>query len=319
MNRANHMGREIADFSSDFSGLRKSINSELSEGTYVSLRQSLKTRFVLVWLDLGLTHLLFFGSLYGAAVGKSWIQAPMWATAIGLTLHRLSLFLHEAAHFNVGRSKRTNDYLADVLVSPFVLTSIGAYRPGHMLHHRHLGTASDPERSYQHPLNPRFLISGLVGLRVIEVIRSRESENTVQRSLRDVAVPVIGVVIYATLLTWGLIRSNWQYSVALVAGVMSVFPLIGSLRQLLEHRADRDHFLSPSGSAVTRSFPTAPLGWLLGAAGFNRHLAHHWDPGISYTRLRQLEKHLMNTSAESILEARRNGYLVTFLSLWRPR
>jgi len=319
MSRANHLSDDITDFSSDFSGLRKVINSEMSEGTYVGLRQSLKPRFVLVWVDLGLTHLLFIGSLYGAAVGKSWIQAPGWALAIGLTLHRLSLFLHEAAHFNVGRSKRANDLLTDVLISPFVLTSIGAYRPGHMLHHRHLGTASDPERSYQHPLNPKFLISGLVGLRVIEVVRSRESGNASLRSLRGVAVPAIGVVIYAGLFALGLIRSNWQYSLALVAGVISIFPLVGSLRQLLEHRADRDHFLSPSGSTVTRSFPTAPLGWLLGAAGFNRHLAHHWDPGISYTRLRQLERHLVNTSAESILEARRNGYLVTFLSLWTSR
>lgn len=319
MSRANRLGLEITDYSSDFSGLRKLINSELSEGTYVGLRQSLKPRFVLVWLDLALTHLLFLGSLYGAAMSKSWIQAPMWALAIGLTLHRLSLFLHEAAHFNVGRTKRSNDLLTDVLVSPFVLTSISAYRPGHMLHHRHLGTASDPERSYQHPLNPKFLISGLVGLRVVEVVRSRESGNASLRSLRGVAVPAIGVVIYMGLFAWGLSRSNWQYSLALVAGVVSIFPMIGSLRQLLEHRADRDNFLSPSGSAVTRSFPTAPLGWLLGAAGFNRHLAHHWDPGISYTRLRHLESCLINTSAEPIVEARRNGYFVTFLSLWKTR
>ena len=32
-----------------------------------------------------------------------------------------------------------------------------------------------------------------------------------------------------------------------------------------------------------------PLASTLGGAGFNRHLLHHWEPKISYTRFRELE------------------------------
>jgi hypothetical protein len=46
----------------------------------------------------------------------------------------------------------------------------------------------------------------------------------------------------------------------------------------------------------------------LGAAGFNRHLLHHWDPAVSYTQFDAMEKFMMQTQYRAMIEARRTTY-----------
>ena len=89
-----------------------------------------------------------------------------------------------------------------------------------------------------------------------------------------------------------------------------------ALRQLLEHRGElpapaeaRAHVVC---FATNRIFGDGILASTLGGAGFNRHLLHHWDPLISYTRLRELENFLLETEAEPYLRARQTTYWRTF-------
>ena len=317
MNEASK-GKEIVlrDFSNDFGELRRVLNSELSPNSYVDIRRKLNPKYLLVWADLLFSLALFGASTVIAGRYQGWLWIPMWALLIGLSVHRISLFLHEAAHFNLARSRVVNDLMTDLLVSPFVITSVGSYRPGHLLHHRLLGTSSDPERSYQFPLNWSFIFSGLFGLRVLDVVRSRDVQRTGEISARKVLVPMAGVAMYMSLVIWGLVNDLWSLSLSVAIGVCCVFPLVGSVRQLLEHRAGRGDYLIDDTFPVTRVFPTWPLGWLVGAAGFNLHLLHHWDPGISYTRLQELESLLSNSSAERIMRSRLSGYLQTFAETW---
>ena len=65
--------------------------------------------------------------------------SPVAAAAIGTAVHRLGLFIHEGAHFNLAPGKAASDRLANATVGLVVLTDVRAYRPIHMAHHRKLG------------------------------------------------------------------------------------------------------------------------------------------------------------------------------------
>ena len=78
-----------------------------------------------------------------------------------------------------------------------------------------------------------------------------------------------------------------------------VFPFLASLRTLLEHRAEdadpRANYAEVDQGPVNRLFGSGPLASTLGSAGFNRHALHHWEPQISYTRLKDIEAYLLRT------------------------
>ena len=306
----------MRDYSNNFEQLRKQLSSELGDRRYIDIRRNLRPRYSLVWCDLVFSHVLLWSSVWFSYMFSRWFFVPLWALLIGLFLHRLSLFLHEGAHFLLAPTKRLNDWLCDVLVSPLVLTSVASYRPGHMLHHRHLGETNDPERSYHSALNRRFVFSGLLGANVLRVVSARPQAQSDTQEVRRVVIPLAGVFIYLSLVVLGLMRFNLLSIASIILGVISVFPAVGSIRQLLEHRAESSHFVSPADGPISRMFPFLPFGWLVGAAGFDRHLLHHWDPGISYTQLANLERQLAQTSAGAIIAARRTTYRSCFCDLW---
>ena len=57
------------------------------------------------------------------------------------------------------------------------------------------------------------------------------------------------------------------------------------------------------------------LSRFFGAAGFNRHLIHHYDPSISYTRFDDFEKFLLSSPAKSEIDKSKTSYLKTFFKL----
>jgi hypothetical protein len=94
-------------------------------------------------------------------------------------------------------------------------------------------------------------------------------------------------------------------------------------RQILEHRthdanSDLDYHKIDQG-ASHRMFGSGFFASTFGAAGFNRHLLHHWDPQVSYTRLKDLEMFLKETSLNEELEKSKTTYLRTFLLLFNKQ
>ena len=122
------------------------------------------------------------------------------------------------------------------------------------------------------------------------------------------------MVVLLTLLGY------WVAAVAWAVGVVSCYPLVQSFRQLLEHRDDAaigDLASAPERlRPFTRLFSSDPLGPVVGGAGFNRHLLHHWDPGVSYTQFRRLERWLRTTDAEDLMAPRRSAYGRAVRRLW---
>jgi hypothetical protein len=99
-----------------------------------------------------------------------------------------------------------------------------------------------------------------------------------------------------------------------------VFPLLATLRQALEHRDDKarsdiDYAKTDQG-AYTRLFGDGWFARTFGGAGFNRHLLHHWEPHVSYTRLADLERFLASTPIAAVMEMRRTSYGEAFRRLF---
>ena len=116
--------------------------------------------------------------------------------------------------------------------------------------------------------------------------------------------------VFSTSLVWGL-------------AAFSVYPFFGTLRQLLEHRsenarADVDYRKVDHG-AVNRIFGCSLLARTLGAAGFNRHLLHHWHPQASYTRFDDLEAFFLHTRLRESIDTARTTYGETLRRLMPPR
>ncbi len=111
-------------------------------------------------------------------------------------------------------------------------------------------------------------------------------------------------------------------AVAWLFGVGAVFPFFAGLRQLLEHRAvdaGRDlGYYATAREPYSRVFLPSWFSRTFGGAGFNRHLIHHWDPQLSYTRFSEMERFLKESQLGDFYRSRETTYLRAFRVLLQP-
>ncbi|CAM3157963.1 Fatty acid desaturase domain-containing protein [Sphingomonas antarctica] len=295
--------------------LRTRVEAE-TLGGYSKYRKTLTPRFETVWRDIALGYAVLaaivvaVGSVGG--IVASLVAATLGAVGIGTSIAYLQLFIHEAAHANLAPRRRTSDWIANSFIAWQVGTSIAAYRAVHFDHHRHLGHARDGERSYVHPLTPRLIVEMLTGVHAVRIFLSR-AQSPQPRSARSKLPLIRGAAIHVAILGTMLAFGAWPAVLAWGGGMTIVYPFLATLRPLLEHRPVRADALRPAQSgAVTRLFADGPLAKIFGGAGFSRHLLHHWEPQVSYTRLAELDAYLARTSLAPILDARRTTYVQAF-------
>lgn len=338
----------FSDFSGSFGELRKRIANETAgekrgeDVPYMEFLSQLKPDYARVWRDIAFGYAMLVATLAVVVIAQSVglqfvIAGLLGAVSIGFWIAYIQLFIHEAAHFNLAAEKNRSDQLGDRWIAWMVGTSVSAYRSVHLQHHRALGDIDDSEHTYFFPLNLAFLIKGLFGIRVFEVVLSRLSfsKNQTATSTENEAASVSKLAVTAALdsklpilkallfhggiVTASFLLGYWGITIAWLLGVSTFFPFFGAIRQLLEHRSENadsqtDYSKVPHG-ALTRMFSDNILDRTLGGAGFNRHLLHHWEPRVSYTNLAELEAYLRNTSAGPIIEARKSTYASTALRL----
>ena len=303
---------------------------------YTEFKRGLRARYGLLWVELLMGHVAIAATLaaliaLGRAFPSAWpLLAVGGAVPIGMAIAYIHLFFHEAAHYNIAPSRRMNDVLANLFIGSIVGEDIRAYRPIHFDHHRFLGTTQDTERTYFDCLDWRFIVESLTGIKVVRVLffRGQKLEKkatdgaTKKKSLFNVQL-LLALAIHGSLLALFVTLHAWGALVAWLAGMGTVFPFFVTLRQLLEHRSfeaqdDVDYRTTPHG-AVNRLFGTSLLARVLGGAGFNRHILHHWEPQISYTCFGELETYLARTSAGEVIALQRISYPGAFKRLFRGR
>lgn len=292
--------------------------------TFKEFRAGLTPRFGVVWSHLALGYVALVLSaaavVMTAGLAPAWLRVVAGAALIGFWLAFIHLFIHEAAHYNFAPGRERNDRLANVFIGAILGLEVRAYRLVHFEHHRRLGTAMDSERAYFDPLNMRFVAEALLGVKTLRALGGRAA-LVGQRADGGAVLRqrIAAAILHLSIAGAAVVAGEYALAIAWTLGLVSIMPLLGAVRQLLEHRSEqadsRTNYATVDHGAVNRLFGDGPLASTFGGAGFNRHLLHHWEPQISYTRLREVERFLLGTSAAGAVRERRSTYLETFWAL----
>ena len=307
------------DHSATFGRLRPLVANSRGQ-MLIDFVKTLTPDYASVYRDIAIGYALLIGTLVGALVAEH-LGAPgllivvTGAVSVGYWIAYLLLFIHEGAHWNLAADRAHSDWLCNLLISWLAGLDVARYRKVHFQHHRALGTVEDSENSYFFPLNLVFIAKGLFGVRALEVMLARNAfvKQTDERSgSRLHKGLVIGALAHGAIVVGLLASGFWASALAWGAGIGLVFPFFGALRQLLEHRADGARSQSDGREAghgaVSRIFGDGIIARTFGGAGFNRHLLHHWEPSVSYTRLPDLERFLADTPLRAVMERRTTTY-----------
>jgi fatty acid desaturase len=319
------------DYSQSWNEVRQRLINE-TRAEYRVFLKDLPANYRRVWFDIGFGYLMLALTLFAVQLVRQptllVLVLPVGAVLIGYWVSYLLLFLHEAAHFNLWHERSWNDRLCDIFISWQIGTCIRDYRLVHFQHHRKLGATDDSERSYFSALTWRFLLEMLTGIHALRVFMLQKkvigsaSADSEMGSPEKSPVPLMcGLFIHLALLLGLLMLGAWPSALAWIMGVGVLFPVFATLRPLLEHRAANAdpavNYADVPHGAFTRLFGDDFFSRTFGGAGFNRHLLHHWEPQISYTRLKDLENYLITTSAAPLIRSRKTTYWKTFKSILR--
>ncbi len=325
------------DHSATFAAIRSELRD--ADGTpLTALLKDLKPDYGRVWRDIGLGYLGLLWSCAGAVwfarmgLPGAVLAVIFGAGGIGFWVAYILLFIHEAAHANLASTRKTSDLLCDLFVGWIIGSSVRKYRKVHFEHHRAFGTTGDAENTYFHALNLAFVLKALTGWRVVEVLAARarltapktkSGTATTEGAYRDRIVLLGGITAHIAILAALFALGGWAAGLAWIAGVGVVFPFFGALRQLLEHRSlearGQVDYRQVDHGGYTRMFGKDLVARTFGAAGFNRHLLHHWEPQVSYTCFDALEDIFERTGMGPAMDARRTTYGAAFRALYNRR
>lgn len=292
--------------------------------SYAHFRSNAKPLYHKAWRDIAKGFFFLLAVITAFFFLDHYYHTWWWAFAIpsglliGYIAAYLSLFIHEAGHFNIHPDKKKNDTLANwLLCLPFGL-SVKSYRKIHWQHHVHLGTPQDTEVSYFNALTPLFILETLTGVHLLRTMLKKNSDSvlTAEQRKESKAMLLAGFIFHAVLITLFILSGHWSLAIVWCAGFGIFFPFFATIRQLLEHRdelarPDADFTHIPHGK-ISRLFVHSILSSSFGAAGFTRHMIHHWDPQLSYTQLGAAEKFLAGCEKTgAIIHASRTTYFRT--------
>lgn len=302
--------------------------SDPSGTSYKVWRNTLQPRYSIVWRDIVVGYIAIFFLLGFSAwlhfYYPAWVILNIVVTSLGTGyfIAYLSLFIHEAGHYNIHPDKKINDQLAGIFLCAIVGLDIKTYRKIHWMHHVHLGTPGDTEVSYHNALTPGFIFETLTGLHLLKVIRKKNDNELLTDAMKKQSrtMLVIGLLFNISILIVAIATGYWHLAIVWVVALFIVFPFFATLRQILEHRselaqANIDYSKIPHGK-ISRLFMSGPFSSSFGSAGFNKHMIHHWDPQMSYTRLGDIEKFLLTcASVKEIVRSSKTSYLTSLKKL----
>lgn len=293
--------------------------------SYKNWKGGLKPFYFIVWKDIATGYVL----LVAIALGSHFLQEALpavnalngviSAALMGFMLAYLALFIHEAGHFNIHPNKKTNDRLATLFFGLLFGIDIRSYRKIHWQHHLHLGTPADTEISYFNSLNWVFITKMLSGIHLIKTIRDKSSQSVLTSQMKkdSFKMLLLGLVFNLLIVAMLYLVLGWLQAIAWIIGMSIFFPFFATLRQLLEHRSEEAEksidYKKEEHGKVSRLFHFNLISRFFGGAGFTHHMIHHWDPQISYTRLKDVQKFLLNCDAtKKIVNTSQTTYTQTF-------
>lgn len=311
-------------------GLSQLYSSKF-EMTYTDFRKLLVTPYKKVQLSLLINWISMIALVVATRFFNNFLFYFLVILLLSLLMHRVLLIIHEGAHYHLSPSKRMNDLLSNLFAGWFVFTDIQNYRIKHIQHHRNLGSSSDPENSHMDKLDLSWILSAITGtktaLAFFKTISSGRKASEVSEPTAH--TPVFGAVIHVTIFLVIYFGLGLAPVVVYLSCLLVIAPLLGMLRNLLEHRYVEavdpilwEMFLNSSSKRVeinqvtTRTFTQSIFSKLYGSMGFTHHLVHHWDPSISYKNLEKVHDFLLSSECGELLAKTDTTYTKTFFYLF---
>lgn len=248
---------------------------------------------------------------------------------LGFWFQSLHLFVHEATHFNLHKNKKINDLFGNILSIFFMGLLIEDYRKKHWEHHKNLGKITDTENSYFSPINLKNIISYLTLINIFKKILQNFKKNKTNFSfnnnfIKKILIILLFALIHSANIILIFFSINLVGSVIYLLSFFIIYPFFAVIRQTLEHRSseadDNINYAEVNHGEFNRLFRNNFFSRFFGSAGFNKHLLHHINPGISYTKFKELEKKLNeSTKYKVLLEQSKSSYGAIFFKLFFKR
>jgi len=297
--------------------------------TWDEYRERLTPRYWVVWRDIALNLCMLGTGMVFFLVNPS---LPLWtampgALWFGFWWHAVFTFLHESAHYNLAPTHRLNDILSNILLMPMFGVDISSYRDIHWKHHFMLGDDGDTEISYINPITLLEIAAEFGGanavrsiLRYLNSTRADDRNGEAKAKSRMFLVgPGLLAITQSSIIAALLWFSGAAAALAWLGAFLILTPLYNKVRQTLEHRsmyAGKRRLLSPAEQGpLNRTFGNGLFARKFGDAGFHRHMLHHWQPTLSYTRLGDMEAFFQASDLRDVLAQNESTYLRTLLLL----
>jgi fatty acid desaturase len=216
---------------------------------------------------------------------------------IGARQHALLVLMHEGTHYRLFRSKRLNDWLAELFLAWPLLIELRSYRRNHLAHHQHLNTNRDPDwmrksrdPKWRFPKRPRELASmlladlfGLGALGLVQLFRSLSQRDADLPRTLAIAKLMFYAGAAAGIACAGMTEAFLLYWVV---------PYSTWLIVIMHVRSIAEHFAINQREGVFKQVRTTRAGWLarlfVAPENVNYHLEHHLFPSVPCYRLPEL-------------------------------
>lgn len=260
--------------------------------TAISMRLRIDLRsmamILLEWLCIVVT-------LRVALAVDDWRLYLVAAIIISTRQHALFILYHDATHYHLTRRRTVNDFLINVAIGIPGTVPVEFYRPLHLAHHRHVGTAQDPERRFLYqnqrwtfrPLDTLSLSRQLAGdLLLLNTLRTMRAYRRAGGAVVRPTAPMLAAgLVWALIVGWLVYLCSAKTLMLLAAlwfgPLFTLSVLLQKLRSFAEHSG---------GPGVTPDWNDWTYSWWVGWMGrifiwpyhINLHLQHHRNPNTAW-------------------------------------
>ena len=227
---------------------------------------------------------------------------------IGARQHALTVIGHDASHYRLLPTKRSNDLVANLFLMWPIFISAGGFRHFHSPHHRYFGGPEDGNRSLWKTHNaigelaPEWVYPKTPAALVAKILRHMAFATGIRWIIRG----LLGMFVIREPLGWKLGRNLFYVLAAatLTLGgwwleflLVWIVPLctwhvaIQYMRLIAEHSVVASE--DPDYQGTRTTLPTRLEALLILPRNIGYHLEHHWYPSVPFYKLPALHQRLM--------------------------
>jgi sphingolipid delta-4 desaturase len=234
----------------------------------------------------------------------AWLMLALALTVGAVIAHALGVLIHEASHHLVFHDGWKNKLVAIVANLPLAAPAAIEFRHQHLLHHKYLGDARDPDgRDTQAPTHKEVALVGHATLRKLvsftfgRFFYPARPANSVPRDAWFVGNIVACLLADAVLVTAGGLRPLLYL---LLSALVAFGPHVLGARRVSEHLT------------IRRGQPTNSYYGSLNRVSFDvgYHVEHHDFPAVPWRRLRRLN-HMARPHYQELAAVRSWASLIT--------